>query len=66
MSDKTCVLCEHFLLDLGWGGSDVTPGYEAEIKCDKGYWSLVNSDDQEKFRREIEAAKKCPHYKEVI
>lgn len=40
-SELTCILCKHFHLDMGWGGTCETPGDKAEMGCRKDHWEDI-------------------------
>ena len=41
---KICLCCNHFHLDEGWGGSDVTGPSPASITCRKGHFGYESVD----------------------
>jgi hypothetical protein len=64
--NRLCVFCKHFYLDMGCSDwSDTTPGEDAVIKCDKGYWVMCLFQDEEDYRRRILYAAKCKDWDPV-
>lgn len=64
--EKLCVFCKHWRLSPGCPGySEVTPGYDAEIGCDKDHWkedSLNDFANEEEFRGAILRANSCKDF----
>ena len=66
MSDRICVQCEHFYFSMGsraW--SEITPGEDAFISCQKDHWSMSNDEGEgsrERFRLNIAKAKTCADF----
>ena len=65
---RICLLCKHFHMDTGWGGSDVTPGDPPEMECMKEHWNLngrwEDADNLRKCMRKAEDCKDYIHHKE--
>jgi len=36
--DASCLCCRRLEVDMGWAGTDVTPGDPADFSCMKGHW----------------------------
>ena len=65
MADRICVQCRHFILEMGEpDSSDVTPGADAEISCDKRHWKMTNGQSVVLFRLNIASAATCSDFKE--
>lgn len=63
---RVCILCKHWFLDYDEGYSEFTPGEGFVTECDKGHWSLVGPDiNQREFRDNILAAETCLDYEEA-
>jgi len=63
---KLCIYCKHFRLDMGSPGySEMTPGSDAVIECDKRVWSMRNGDGEREYRKHISIAPMCPAYEQV-
>lgn len=60
---KNCTLCRYFTFDLGWSGTDVTPGDPTVIGCDKDHWQAEAMDDPSSFRRRLQTAKNCKDFR---
>ncbi len=62
--EKLCLFCEHFYFNTGdpdW--SDVTPGDDAEMGCNKGVITLDLFDDTlTSYRQKIMTAQNCLEY----
>jgi hypothetical protein len=59
----TCIDCQHWDVDLGWAGSDVTPGDPPRMECNKSHWYLCTStDSREEYRKCLHMAQKCPDF----
>lgn len=73
MSEKLCVFCEHWAFQGGDSGySELTPGWNASMECNKGYWkkgkkfiTILHIGSAEEFRKLITQAETCPDYKQV-
>jgi hypothetical protein len=62
MTEKLCIFCSHFDLDLGSSGySEYTPGNSASCSCDKGKFKY-DEDDYFDYREVIQQAKSCIFY----
>jgi hypothetical protein len=60
MKEKTCLLCKSFYFNMGEPGySDMTPGSDACIECNAGFWKMKNYDGLDEFCKNIETAKTC-------
>ena len=61
---KLCWWCKHFRYDTGDGGySEMTPGYEMTMRCNKDHWdfdTLETSEDE--FRNMIHHAVDCKDF----
>lgn len=61
---ETCILCKYFSFDTGersW--SEYTPGWSAEIRCEKDVWKIDMEDcSQLHYRRCMITAEKCEHF----
>ena len=64
---KICVMCKNFEFDMGSPDlSDVTPGNEASIGCQKGIWQMSNFNGTlQEFRESILRAKDCEYFKQI-
>lgn len=63
---KICCFCTCFGLDMGqedW--SEYTPGWEAEIGCNKNYWKMSNYDGTYSYQEYIKMASVCPDFNPV-
>ena len=62
---KLCYACKHFHFDPGMPGySEVTPGYEASMRCEKKVWSLTDMDaGGESLAEYLGKAETCEKYK---
>jgi hypothetical protein len=61
--EKICCFCQNFGIDMGGEGwSEDTPGWNAEIGCEKEYWALTNTRDACEFSELIQMAKTCPDW----
>lgn len=60
---QTCLFCKHFEFHQAWPGySEMTPGSDADICCDKGHWGFYDITD---FRATMLTAQECPDYEAV-
>ena len=61
---RICLFCERFRVWPGSPGySEVTPGEDAEIHCEKGHWRIrLYSDYANDYRRKLSTAKTCPDW----
>jgi hypothetical protein len=68
MSEKylNCLFCKEFyFMDGQPGYSEMTPGSNAEIGCDKKYWELDQIfDTEESYRQKMLRAKTCKDFVE--
>jgi len=62
---KYCIMCKHLDFDLGWGGTDVTPGSPASLGCLKGYWDTDDYDATPQLREYFGRAQNCPDFEKV-
>lgn len=62
--EKICLFCKHFVLETGEPDlSDVTPGYEGQIRCNKYHWVLdMFSDTTETYRKYQLQAQTCSDF----
>jgi len=66
MSDRICVTCVHFNIDMGSPGySEMTPGTDASIGCLMGKWRMSNYGDTAEYRKHIAKAATCEDYADV-
>lgn len=68
MNNYLCILCNYFYFYAGVEGySEMTPGWNAEMGCNKDYWKLDNfKDTTESYRKKLEKARKCKYYENHI
>ena len=61
---RFCILCGHFYFCSGHEGwSEVTPGENAEMYCQKGKWALdLQAHTQDDMREAMKTANRCEHY----
>ena len=61
---KLCIYCQFFILDPAHPGySDATPGYSAEMNCQKGKWKYCPFDDSRvEFVNKLKTAETCPDF----
>jgi len=61
---KTCLLCHHFHLNAGDRGySEMTPGYDFSMECEKKVWEWDQFDtDEDAFRKMLTTAEGCKYY----
>ncbi len=64
LRDALCLFCKHFYFHTGQEHySDLTPGYNAEMGCNKELIRIdLNSDSVETYRKTILTARVCPEY----
>lgn len=62
MRDRLCLFCRYFYLDMGWVGTDVTPGDDAEILCTMHHWRMRNHHTATDMRRLFRRAHACADY----
>lgn len=66
MSERNCLKCRHCYIDPGeadW--SDVTPGTDPDMHCNKKHWRLNSFDyDRAALFRAFTTALTCPDYDE--
>ncbi len=66
MTEKLCVFCGYFVLEMGEsesGYTELTSGSDTVIKCSQNRWQMDNYDTDMHFRHNIERAKTCPEYR---
>lgn len=67
---RLCYNCQHMAFDTGspdW--SDVTPGWNPEMRCNKGYWEILfksTRGDGTDLRAALESANTCRDYEHSI
>lgn len=63
---KLCIFCKHFVFDNATSGfSELTPGDQASIYCDKNHWELDFYDDNvNAFREKIKKGESCKDFEE--
>lgn len=63
---KTCILCESIVMHPGdIGYSEMTPGYDASIICNKGKWRVnLYMDSTEVYRAKLLTAENCELFEE--
>ncbi len=59
---KTCLSCAHCRFDMGWPGTDATPGDPTEFKCQKGHWNVEDGDARESMEFFFENAERCADF----
>lgn len=65
---KTCLDCKYWRFDGGEQGySELTPGSDMYIQCEKGHWELHNgdADTAQCFRDVVALAVDCPDFEQV-
>lgn len=59
-NNRLCWLCKFFDFHSGSPGySDMTPGTNFRMSCDKGCWEFEMGDSQEHFKKCLETANNC-------
>ena len=78
MSEKLCVFCKNWDFNGGDPGySELTPGYDASMRCAKRMWDhpagkrktpfyLYQISNAASFREIIRTAETCPYYADVL
>jgi hypothetical protein len=66
MAERLCIYCNNWGFDGGspWF-SDVTPGSDSTMQCNKNVWKRIGFFDiysEKRFREIIETARTCDHY----
>lgn len=61
---KLCIYCQFFHLETGHPGySECTPGWSAEMNCEKNKWKYLPFDDsREDFIKKLKKAETCPEF----
>lgn len=65
MSDipKVCPTCRYFYFSAGQRGySEMTPGSDTHISCDKNYWDIDEMDTDLTYRKKMLMAADCKDY----
>lgn len=65
MTDKLCLWCKHFWLNLGEPDySELTPGSDFDMACNKQHWTFRGTryQGEHDFRRLILTAQNCEDY----
>lgn len=65
MTEKLCVFCEHFNIEMGDSGYEMTPGTDTVINCKRRYWEMDTWSTDDTFRENIRKAVSCQEYKFV-
>lgn len=61
---RLCLWCEHCYLSMGTPGySELTPGDEMEMECQKGHFKFQRYGLESEYRKILLTAIKCPDYK---
>ena len=63
---RLCLECRSCVFDMGWAGTDVTPGTQTEFLCRLGLWAMASWDDeaQELFLT-LRLAEACESFEET-
>lgn len=60
---RLCLFCEHFNIDMGHPGySELTPGYDAIIRCGLNHWEASSGEDTHEFIPYMLRARTCPDF----
>lgn len=68
MTEHDCTFCDHFTLDEGWSGTEVTGGEPARIGCGKYHWTLGDGAKRgewttKEFRLAVVKGETCADFK---
>ena len=63
--DKCCIECQYMYLNTGSRGySELTPGDEFSMSCEKQHWDWEPYGSEQQYRDCILAAKRCADFEE--
>jgi hypothetical protein len=66
MKNLTCIGCKHFWVDMGSPGySELTPGDDFSIYCNKNHWEFRKFSTEEHFKQCLKTANTCQDYDEI-
>ena len=63
MGKKTCLMCKYFYFSSGSAGySEVTPGSDTYMGCDKNHWQMEEDEEKRDLRHKMSMAACCNDY----
>lgn len=62
---KLCLYCEHWQINLGFGGSDVTPADPPSMQCNKQHYLYERPDTEAEYRKLMERGLTCPDFEKA-
>ena len=69
-NNRHCLQCHHCRLDIGWGGSDVTPPEGNTFACTKGHWTISEHECRGDIRKSLaanmEQATECTDFQDDV